>query len=536
MRYKILLFLVLSGSYNHIKGQSSETNLKGTVSFISSQSVYVKFQSTSGISQGDTLFYSKGGKQVPALIVNDLSSASCACKPFPGINLPVGQILTARKKHKSNKPVVKSDQVTLSDTLVPASQKDTIVKKTIDAPFHQKITGSLSAYSYSNLSNTTASSSTQFRYNLSLDARHIGDSKISFNTYISFRHDPENWSEVKNNVFSALKIYSLSLGYDATRTTHLTIGRTINPKIASIGAMDGIQFEQSINRFSLGLLAGFRPDNLDYGFNGNLFQYGAYLALNSVSANSYSETSLAVMQQMNNSKTDRRFIYFQHSNSLIKNIYFLTTFEVDLFKIINDQPASTFDPTGLYLYLRYRMTKNLNISGSYDARKNITYYETYKSLIDRLLENEMRQSYRLQADYRITSNISLGVQTGYRYLKSDPTPSKNIFVYFNYYKIPGINISARLSGTYLESSYVNSKIAGINLSRDLFNGKFNADIGYHYMENIYPENKSENIQNIGEVNISWYIFKKTSLSANYEGTFEKQNKYTRLFLQIRQRF
>jgi hypothetical protein len=444
--------------------------------------------------------------------------------------------MTARLKPAGVKSLVKPADSVIKDSLLSVSPKDSIVNKPVRKPGKQKITGSLSAYSYSNFSKANPAISTQYRYTLSLDAQHIGNSAISFNTYATFRQDPGKWSEVQKNIFNALKIYSLSLGYDASKTTHLTLGRTINPKMVSIGAMDGLQLEQSVNRFSAGLVAGFRPDNVDYGFNRNLFQYGGYLALNSVSADSYSETSLAFMQQMNHSKTDRRFLYFQHSNSFIKNVYFLSTFEVDLFKVVNGLPENTFDPTGLYLYLRYRMTKSFSISGSYDARKNITYYETYKSFIDRLIENEMRQSYRLQADYRITGNISLGVQTGYRYLKSDPMPTRNIYVYFNYYQIPGINISTRISGTYLESSYVTTRILGINISRDLLHGRFNADLGYHYMENKYPESTSPTFQNIAEANISWFIFRKTSLSVNYEGTFEKQDQLTRLFLQIRQRF
>jgi hypothetical protein len=260
------------------------------------------------------------------------------------------------------------------------------------------------------------------------------------------------------------------------------------------------------------------------------------MAFNTKSERNYSESSLAFMQQMNNWKTDRRFVYFQHSNSLIKNIYLFTTFEIDLYKLENDLPKSTFDLTGLYFSLRYRITKGFSLTGSYDSRKNVMYYETYKTYFDRVMETEMRQSYRLQANIRITKDLMFGLQTGYRFLKSDPHPSRNIYSYLTYNRIPGLNVSATLSGTYLETGYMNGMILGLTLSRDLFQGKLQTSLGYRYVDYTLPENKLSEVQNIGEMNLSWLISKNMFFSVNYEGTFEKQDKYNRIYLQLRKRF
>jgi hypothetical protein len=182
------------------------------------------------------------------------------------------------------------------------------------------------------------------------------------------------------------------------------------------------------------------------------------------------------------------------------------------------------------------MTPKLSFTGSYDARKNVIYYETFKTFIDRVLESEMRQSLRLQADYRITGNLTVGLQSGYRFLKSDPHPSKNAYGYLTYYQIPGINISVTLSGTYLASSYINSKIAGVNITRDFFSGKFQTGIGYRYVNYRYPENLLTVNQNIAEMNLYWQFSRTMSFSMNYEGTFDKQSTYNMIYLQIRKRF
>jgi hypothetical protein len=305
--------------------------------------------------------------------------------------------------------------------------------------------------------------------------------------------------------------------------------------------MDGFQVEKSFNRFSLGALVGTRPDYVDYGFDNKLFQYGAYLAYNSDKTDTYSESSLAFMQQMNNSKTDRRFLYFQHSNSLIKNIYLFSTFEIDLYKMKGDTlnnftSQNTFDLTGLYLSLRYKMTKKLTITGSYDARKNVMYYETFKTFIDQVFENEMRQSFRLRADYRITNDLMFGLESGYRFLRSDPHPSKNLYSYLTYSQIPALNISVTITGTYLESNYMNGKILGATISRDLFKGKLQTGLGYRFVDYYMPESLLKVNQNIGEMNLSWQISNNMSLSLNYEGTFEKTDRYNRFYFQIRKRF
>ena len=265
------------------------------------------------------------------------------------------------------------------------------------------------------------------------------------------------------------------------------------------------------------------------------------MSFSSVTPSKYIESSLAIMEQMNNGKTDRRFLYFQHSNSLLKNFYFFSTFEADLYKLTSDTlnnyiSKNTFSITGLYLSLRYKMTNNFSLTGSYDGRKNVIYYETFKSYTDMIIETGMRQSLRLQADYRIANNLMLGIQGGYRNLKSDPNPTKNVYGYITYSQIPGLNGTLTISGTYLESSYVNSKIGGASLSRDFFQGKLYTSIGYHYLDYKYPESLQNTIQNVGEMNLSWQIAKKMSFSVNWEGTFEKQYKYNSLYLQIRRRF
>jgi hypothetical protein len=537
----LLLTSVLILMLSNVSGQNQSDFLTGKVSFLSTQNVYVRFVSTIGISAGDTLFKNGGGKLNPALIVSNLSSTSCVCSQVSGILIVAGDEIFARrrfvkpKKESETKQVVSSENKVLSDTLRTEKKKE---NKT---PIAEKVRGSISAFSYSDFSNTIIPGSTRFRYNINASLQHISNTGFSFENYISFSHKTGDWASVKDNLFTALKIYSLSVKYEFSKTAWISAGRMINPNLSSIGAMDGIEFEKTINNISLGVVAGTRPDYSDYGFNKNLLQYGGYVAYHNITAESYNEASVAFMQQTNNGKTDRRFLYFQYSNSIVKNLFFTGTFEVDLYKLNTDSingnhSSNTIDPTGLFLSLRYRSDSKLSLSVSYDARKNIMYYETYKSYIDRILESEVRQGIRFQANYSFSPKISIGIQPGFRYLKSDLHPTENLYTYLTFSQIPWINATATLSGTLLKTSYLNGNIYALSMNKSIFHDKVQLGAGYRYMNYSYPENRISVPQNIAEVNLLTQITSKASFSVNYEGTFEKKDKYNRLFFQIRRSF
>jgi hypothetical protein len=535
--FACLLFFVF---YLELTGQPVIEDITGQVSYVSTQNIYVKFKSTAGILKGDTLYTQKNGEILPVLIVKDLSSSSCICTTLTPMNFSVADPIIARILLATIKEDEEDVKPAIKELTIPAASSEPSVNKPFGA-LNQNIRGSISLNSYSDISNTIAGNAQRFRYTISLNASNIADSKFSVETYISFKHKVGEWQEVQDDVFNALKIYNLAVRYDINKSTQISLGRRINPRISSIGAMDGLQFEKSFNHFAVGGLAGYRPDFTNYGFNPDLFQYGAFGAYNTKNSSGYTETSLAFMQQMNNWKTDRRFLYFQHSNTLVKNINLFTTLEADLYQMVkdslnNETPQNKFSLTGFYMSLTYRPVGNLSLSGSYDARKNIMYYETYKTFVDRILEEELRQGFRVQASYRITRDLTLGLQSGYRFLKSDPYPSRNLYGYLTYNQIPGVKLSATLSATCLESNFMNGNILGLTISRDFFNGKVQTGLGYRYVDYKLTENQLMVPQNIGEMNLSWQIAKKMSFAFYYEGTFEELYKYNRFYLQLRKRF
>ncbi len=537
MRKLALIFFLVSTTFL-LKGQNDGEINMGRVSYITSQNIYVKFASTDGMAKGDTLFQRKNGALIPALLVQNLSSISCVCTPLSIMEIHVGDSFIRQEKEEIDSNITEVNDQTLivagGIATIPTKDLDTVSKK--QRTKKQSIHGRLSLASYSNFSNTPGGNNQRMRYTFSMTANHIGNSKFSTETYVSFVHRNNHWDEIQENIFNGLKIYNLAVKYEPTNNLQIWLGRKINPNISNLGAIDGLQLENKFKSISVGAFVGSRPDYRDYSFNLNLLQYGAYVGHHYGSKHGNMQTTVAFAEQKNNGKTDRRFAYLQHYNDIVKNLYFFGSAELELYQIINGEQQSNVKLSNLYAMLRYRIIKPLSISISYSERQNLIYYETYKDYVEQLLDEDKIQGFRAQISYRPHRNISLGVKAGYRARKQDPRPSQNLYGYVNIGRIPGINAAANISATFLETAYLKGNIYSLGLSKDLVAGKLYGGFNFRYVDYRFVYYESTLKQYVGDVNLSWKIIKKLSLSVAYEGVFESTNTYNRIYVNLTKRF
>jgi hypothetical protein len=531
-----LLNLILTGTA--LLGQEP---LEGKVTYLTTQHIYVRFSSTAGLADGDTLLI--GGK--PALVIMNHSSTSCVCEPLGGMNVAVGTTVTGIPSAAGGETTAVAS-VTATEAAVPGEAvtgtgegegtRIPAEEESIRPENRQEIHGRLAVASYTNFANPYSDGRQRLRYTLSLDAGHVGNSKLSLETYVTFAHSSTNWEEIKNNIFNGLKIYNLSARYDFSDKTTLLAGRAINPKLSSVGAIDGLQFEQKLGHFTAGAFAGSRPDYTDYSIDPSLLQFGAYAGHEVIGANGRMQNTLAIIEQRNAGQTDRRFMYFQHTNNLIKNLYFFGSVEADLYQVTDNQKVTVFRLYNTFLSARYRIIRPLSVSVSYSARNNLIYYESYKNFIERLLEDKTLQGWRARINYHPFGRLYLGVNGGYRYRQDDPDPTKNLHGYATYTLLPGIGGSVTGTVTWMQSSYINGMIYGGGYDHELLSGKLNVGVNYHYVDQTYGTSEQNVNQHVAEASLYWAIWRKLSLSVNYEGTFEKDVNYHRVYLNLSQRF
>ncbi|MDD4969237.1 MAG: hypothetical protein PHT07_07370 [Paludibacter sp.] len=537
-----LFFILLFFLSFTVYCQTSTEVINGKVSFISSQNVYVKFENTEGILVGDTLFLPQNNKLVPALVVNSMSSISCVGTPLTKNAIPLTTQIVARKRVVKNPGTNKTGESKFAESPNDQAIRDSFTKKNITKTTKARFDGRLAVSSYTNVSSNYTPSE-RLRYNLTMNADHIGESNLSAETYISythllsFPHKYTDWTGLNN----ALKIYSLALKYDLDKTSSISLGRRIYNNMSNIGAVDGLEYEHVGKHFTFGALAGSRPDYLDYSFNPKLLQFGAFISHNTTNDNGLMQTSLGVFDQLNNFKTDRRFAYFQHTNSLLKNVDLFSSFEVDLYGFVNNQLTSTFDLTSTYISLRFKPWDDLTTSISYDARKNIYYYETFpRNKIDSTLDKETRQGLRFNIMLRPFNYFVWGGNAGYNLKSTSTGESMNANSYISYSQLP-LDMYGTITVTALKTPYLTSMMVyGASLSRDFGSGKFNAQVEYRMGNLKYVNTTFTTLQNIGQMSLFWRIAKKLTVSANFEGTFETSNgnktNYGSLYLNISQRF
>ena len=307
-------------------------------------------------------------------------------------------------------------------------------------------------------------------------------------------------------------------------------------KLSSVGAIDGLQFEKGFGALKAGVFAGFRPDYKDYSINTELFQYGAYLAHDFKGAAGKMQNTLAYIEQMNGGLTDRRFMYFQHTNNLVRKLWFFGSVEMDLYQQVDGAKKTVFNLYNTYLILRYRVVRPLTLSMSYSARNNLIYYESNKDFLDRLLEDKTLQGWRFRINYHPIPHLYLGTHAAYRYRKDDPVPTKNAHGYATYSQIPAIGASVTATVTWMQSAYLDGMIYGLGINRDFLKGKLHATLKYHYVDHTYRSAELVVAQHVGEAGLSWTVYRKFSLSVHYEGTFEESLEYHRIYASLRQRF
>jgi hypothetical protein len=440
------------------------------------------------------------------------------------------ELISLQTTEVNDKPVI-----ILSET--PA---EIIRKKKVDdsetKELKSSVVGKISVQSYSNLSNLSRELSYQrWRYAFQLTANNIGSTRLSYSHYINFAYRASDWNTVTSNLGNAIRIYDLSLRYDFNDRTNVTAGRHINRKVSNVSMVDGLQFETGVSSWSFGVITGARPDYRNLGFNLNLLEYGAYIYKTDTLGFGNMQNTISLFEQTNHSKTDRRFLYFQHTNSLIQNTRIFLSSEVDLFKKELGVSKSDFSLTSLYASVNIRPSDIVSFNLSYDARKNVIYYETFKTFADSVYENETRQGFRARVSLRAVKGLYINGNYGYRFRKGDAKPSRNYGGSLSYYKIPVVDLRIGTDFSWLSTSYIDGTIWGISLSRDISNG---ANLSVDYRNTIYDFNKTVDKlkQHSVSINLSLSLLRPVYLGLTYEGVFEDTRTSGRVLTNLSYRF
>jgi hypothetical protein len=125
---------------------------------------------------------------------------------------------------------------------------------------------------------------------------------------------------------------------------------------------------------------------------------------------------------------------------------------------------------------------------------------------------------------------------GYRFTPGDPKPTRNYNGSISYTRVPFINSSVSVSGNYLMTNYLDGKIFGLRIYKDLFEGLINLGLGYRNLTYDFNSGAADLRQNIFETDLSLRFSDSIYFNLSYEGVFEEKDSYGRVFINLTKRF
>jgi len=535
-------FLFLFGCFG-LFGQDGTEWLVGKVTFITSQNVYVKFSTTRAIQKGDTLFIDREGARTGCLIVENKSSASCVCKIIGDCDLERDQevfaLVPIQKQRPEKEVEAEEDErpIALDDLQdLPMPQSEASDERGGRRRFEENINGRISLASYSSFSNTY-SDLHRLMGRASLNAMNIAGTGWSFEGYANYRRNYKLPQEGGQEVEDFYRIYNLAITYDIDSSFWVTLGRKINRRASSLGAIDGLQAEKHFGNYFVGAIAGFRPDIFRYDLNTDLFEYGVYGGLEHGGRNFASSTTVGMLEQQNTWQTDRRYLYVQHNSSIGRALYLFGSAELDLFARVNGNADLKPRLTNLFVSARYRFTRQVDLTVSYDSRRQIIFYETLRTEVERLLEDdEARQGIRARLNYRPFRLISLGASYGKRFQTSLQNPSDNINGYISHGRLPGIGGRVSLNYNWNRSAFLISQIGSLRYSRSIIRKYLDTDLYFRIVHYQYRASKVSLQQYYYGASLNYRISPSWSLSLLYELSDQASNQNHRLNTRIIKRF
>jgi hypothetical protein len=492
--------------------------------------VYVKFRSTKMISLGDTLYCQDGSA---CLKVANKSSISCISNALVGKTVAVGDSLTAwvidpnaaavpvpiKPKDLVRTPDTEPDTAGVVVVINPQKVQNPARVERVAKPRYAR--PRMSAASYNNFAAVQPTST--WRLTWQLNGALKSHKRISVDQYVVYRRSYDAQDTFLNRFGNAFKVYSLAAQYDFGRGTTLSVGRKINQRFSSVGALDGLQFERALGRFvQAGALLGSRPRLTDYAIDLNLMQAGVWVGFggdrairtdsigNPKRPNSQASATLGLMEQRNGVAVDRRFLYGQTTYHIQKWALFGST-EVDFYQNVRDTVKTEPQLTNVYLQARYRFSQRMDASLAYDARRNIIFYESYKLFIDQLIDNETRQGIRMAWNYRPTRKWWVGAHGSTRFQSGGGNEVRNGNLFVTCNQIPRLKTSATVTGGWLQTAYLQNQSYSARLTRPFWKGKWQAEANYRYLTYDYTNDAANTVQHVYGINVSAVLSKKLSL-------------------------
>lgn len=447
MRHRAVLFLaavlgLLAGSAS----AQVDLVLRGKITYVSAEGVYIDAGSDVGLKVGDTLKIRRSGTELATVAVNNISSQSAAAVVLEQSEpIRAGDDVYGKPSDVTTKKVVEPQPAEAKIE----SRKDRSVRVrgdiSVSSFWHHDLTEAGRSWSRPGLASR-------------LKIEDIGPSGLRFElrhrTRLYHRsravyedQDTDDWSH---------QVYEFGLFHDGEEVaSEWGIGRIVAPYVRGVGFIDGAYIARSLNdSYKIGLAGGTTPDPEGTGLDFDRRKLGVFIAYETGEYSASRMTlSAAFSSEYEKSTVSRDFLYLQGTFSRFGRLTMYHSVEVDLNRDWRyDALGDRFTFTNYLGNATLTVHRSTRLFVSYDNRKNIRYYET-RLVPDSLFDETTNQGVRGGLNVRFSDRVSMRASSGIRFRSDafDDPVTGSFSVRLN--RFPGQRQSLAMYFTYVKTQF-----------------------------------------------------------------------------------
>lgn len=504
--------------------QSNAQERITTITYIANELIYIGAGSGEGITKNDTLPIFRKENLIGKVVVANVSRKSSSGKFILILEEPkIGDkvdLTSVQKVVKVEKDIPKTGKVESLPELT------LVEKKTKERKIRTRFRG---RYLIQFLDNRNLDESDYTNQRLTNSLKFSVQNAIfpflEFNVYLnhSYQMRKATLGENENNY----NIYQTELNYKNPNSPYFfSIGRTYSRGTTSAGNLNGGEFGYKVSEnLETGIYAGRESGIVGNELFGNGNKFGAFVRFEKGEfTGNRIRTTFSFNQKNVAGKVDEQYLATQ--NFMNFGTKFFLNQSLDLYLKNNDE--SKVQIRRAFFSTNYKMQKNLNLSASYNAYKNIQFDET-ADIPDSLFNDKFSHSVSLRSNYNSAKNYSifLGANTRFSQGISQPVIGGNFGVSFkDILQFDYVRTRVNYYNTSNSSSFRTSLV----LEKDLFT---NFTTSFEYGNYFYISNgQSSELNNYFALGLGYYFNSKFYSDLNVEYDFGETNDYLQSFLVI----
>ena len=508
---KINKFIIVLFVFGWLFAQGDlNSQVEGSITYITVENVYIDLGSEDGLGIGDTLPVYRRNDEIGLLVVQSAGRKSSVTNPLvPVSNFQLGDRVIFIPKQRKEVPGKTIQDVETIEKI------ETPPKKHRKKPLFNH-GGSLSFRGNWN------------KYNGGLKQKRLLGN-LNYRLGIDLPLKSQVWIYGHNNFMeNSFRLYQMRLEIgDKNTRIYGQAGRLYASELAGVGAVDGVMVSTGKNgKNRVGAMAGFQPEYLRMKFSTDVKKLSVFSTNEWKPNHQVIRFNTALVGQYTKNKIDREFMYIKLYWKTKSNFEFSWYETIDVYRDSTVYERSLIEPLSSQISIRFRLGRVFAFNSRLSSRKQVLYRQSGSMLPDSLFVDELRTGWynsiqintfdwgtlRLSSNVRMQANsseLSQVISGGY----TAPRLRNNLYI--------------RLSSSFIKNLLITGVRNRISVSKS-FNGKGSMFADYDLYVYGFGNQLADYSRHTVSFGMNYRILKK--LNTNVSVDLSKDGEFDSIYL------